>query len=49
MKKSRLLGFINRHFLGGNIPSVILKSGDTLSTRFVSEDRTLLGEVSMDD
>jgi hypothetical protein len=50
MKKSKLQRFIAKYHLGGNVPSIILTSeSDKLSTRFVSQDRSLLGEVTLDD
>jgi hypothetical protein len=50
MKKSKLDGFINRYTLGGEIESVLIKSdGDTLSVRMISDDKSLLGSVSVTD
>lgn len=46
MNKSNLLKFITKYSLGGIIESVILNAADKkLSVRFISDDKTLLGEV----
>jgi len=50
MKKSKLDGFINRYNLGGEIESVMIKSStDKLSTKVISDDKTLLGTISTSD
>jgi hypothetical protein len=50
MRKSKLDGFINRYNLGGEIESVMIKSSaDKLSTKVISDDKTLLGTVSTSD
>ena len=50
MKRAKLDGFINRYNLGGEIESVMIKSTDEkLSVRMISDDKTLLGTVSMLD
>jgi hypothetical protein len=50
MEKNKLDGFINRYTLGGNIESVMIKSTDTdISVRMISDDKTLLGEVKVND
>jgi len=50
MKKSKLDGFINRYNLGGEIESVMVKSdGAELSVKMISDDKTLLGSVSLKD
>jgi len=50
MEKNKLDGFINRYSLGGSIESVMVKSTDTdISVRMISEDKTLLGEVKVND
>tara|TARA_Y100000590_G_scaffold320615_1_gene362987 strand:- start:268 stop:996 length:729 start_codon:yes stop_codon:yes gene_type:complete len=50
MKKSKLEGFIKRYNLGGNVNSVKWKSnGDSLSTSFVTPDKSLLGNTSLDN
>ncbi len=48
MKKSKLLDFISKYHLGGNIESVIwnVKNGE-FSVRFMSEDSHLLAEIIM--
>ena len=49
MNKQRLVRFINKYYLNGTVNSVILNSkSDKLSARFISGDKTLLGELSMD-
>ena len=48
MNKSKFDGFINRYNLGGEIESVMIKSDDSnLSVRMISDDKTLLGNVSV--
>ena len=50
MKRTKLDGFINRYNLGGEIESVIIKSTDAeLSVKMISDDKTLLGNVTMPD
>ena len=49
MQKSKLDKFIQKYNLGGNVNSVKRKSnGDTLSTSFVTPDKSLLGNVKVD-
>jgi hypothetical protein len=48
MNKIVLDTFIQKYNLGGNVNSVKWKSsGDTLSTRFISPDKSLLGELTL--
>ena len=48
MDKSKLVKFINKYYLSGNVNSVAINSdGNGLSTRFVSGDKSLLGEVKL--
>ena len=48
MQKSKLDKFIQKYNLGGNVNSVKWKSsGDTLSTSFVTPDKSLLGNVKV--
>ena len=50
MQKSKLDKFIQKYNLGGNVNSVKWKSsGDTLSTSFVTPDKSLLGNVKVDN
>ena len=50
MNKHSLNRFIDKYYLGGNCSSVVIKSdGDTLSTRFITGDKNLLGELTMKD
>ena len=50
MNKHSLNRFIDKYYLGGNCSSVVIKSdGDNLSTRFITGDKNLLGELSMTD
>lgn len=50
MRKSKLDGFISRYNLGGEIESVMIKSSaDKLSTKVISDDKTLLGTISTSD
>ena len=48
MEKLKLDGFINRYNLGGEVESVMVKSdGANLSVKMISDDKTLLGDVSV--
>ena len=48
MNKHSLNRFIEKYYLGGNCSSVVINSkGDSLSTRFITGDKNLLGELSM--
>ena len=48
MNKHSLNRFIDKYYLGGNCSSVVIKSdGDNLSTRFITGDKNLLGELNM--
>ena len=50
MDKSKLVKFINKYYLGGKVNSVAINSdGNGLSTRFVSGDKSLLGEVKLNN
>ena len=50
MNKSALLRFIDKYTLGGEIKSVKWKSnGTSLSTRFISGDKSLVGNVKLDN
>ena len=49
MQKNKLNRFIQKYNLGGNVNSVKWKSdGQTLSTNFVTPDKSLLGNVKVD-
>lgn len=49
MEKSKLEKFITKYNLGGSCESVILKSdGDVLSVRAISDDKNVLGVVTLD-
>ena len=48
MEKHKLQRFIDKYHLSGNVNSVVLNSvGNTLETRFITGDKSLLGELSM--
>ena len=48
MNKNNLVRFINKYNLNGNVNSVVLNSKDNiLSTRFITGDKSLLGELSL--
>ena len=50
MNKVSITRFIEKYYLSGNCSSVVLKSdGNKLSTRFITGDKNLLGELSMDN
>ena len=49
MQKTKLNKFIQKYNLGGNVNSVKWKSdGDSISTTFVTPDKSLLGSVKVD-
>jgi len=48
MDKYKLTRFIDKYHLGGNVNAVVINSkGDKLSTRFITGDKALLGELEM--
>ena len=48
MDKYKLTRFIDKYHLGGNVNAVVINSkGDTLSTRFITGGKDLLGELKM--
>ena len=48
MNKITLDTFIQKYNLGGNVNSVKwVSTGDTISTRFISPDKSLLGELTL--
>ena len=50
MEKSKFNGFVSRYNLGGEVESVMIKSEDSnLSVRMISDDKTLLGDVTVTD
>jgi hypothetical protein len=50
MDKNRLNRFISKYNLSGLVESVSWKSeGKTLSTKFISDDKTVLGSVSLEN
>ena len=50
MEKAKLLSFISKYSLGGSVESVIWGLQDnSITTTFVSSDKTLKGTVSMND
>tara|TARA_Y100001963_G_C6716574_1_gene416933 strand:- start:248 stop:979 length:732 start_codon:yes stop_codon:yes gene_type:complete len=49
MKKSLINRFVEKYNLGGNINSVVLSVKDNkLTTRFITDDKSLLGEMTLD-
>ena len=49
MNKTALLRFINKYNLGGEIKSVKwVSDGNSISTRFISGDKSLVGTVKLD-
>ena len=49
MNKQKLVRFINKYYLNGTVNSVVLNSkSNKLLARFISGDKTLLGELEMD-
>ena len=50
MEKSKLTRFIEKYHLGGNVNAVVINSDNSkLSTRFITGDKSLLGELSCDN
>ena len=48
MNKSKFIGFLNRYSLGGNTDSAKLVISDkTLSTKFISTDQNVIGDVTL--
>jgi len=47
MEKSRLMNFISKYHLNGLIQSVSWNSNGSLSTRFISDDKSVVGEVTL--
>lgn len=47
MEKAKLINFINKYHLGGLIQSVAWNSNGSLNTRFISDDKCVVGEVEM--
>ena len=51
ISKQKLVRFINKYYLNGTVGSAVFNSktsNQQLSTRFISGDKSLLGEVHMD-
>lgn len=48
MEKTKLNKFISKYFLNGIVDSVIWHSNGNLSTKFVDDTKSLVGEVSCD-
>ena len=50
MNKTRITRFIQKYNLAGLVESVAWKAGDNkLVTRFISDDKTVLGEIELDN
>ena len=50
MNKYKLTRFIDKYHLGGNVNAVVINSKkDSLTTRFITGDKALLGELSMNN
>ena len=50
MNKYKLTRFIDKYHLSGNVNAVVINSkGDSLSTRFMTGDKALLGELKMNN
>ena len=48
MNKYKLTRFIDKYHLSGNVNAVVINSkGDSLTTRFITGDKALLGELKM--
>ena len=49
MEKAKLTRFIEKYHLSGNVNAVVINSSNSkLSTRFITGDKSLLGELSCD-
>ena len=50
MNKTRITRFIQKYNLAGLVESVAWKAADgKLVTRFISDDKTVLGEIQLDN
>ena len=49
MEKSRLINVIGKYHLGGLVNSVAWNSNGSLSTRFISDDKCVVGEVRLNN
>jgi hypothetical protein len=49
MEKSRLINFIGKYYLGGLVNSVAWNSNGSLSTRFISDDKCVVGEIKLNN
>lgn len=47
MEKAKLINFINKYHLGGLIQSAAWNSSGSLNTRFISDDKCVVGEVEL--
>lgn len=47
MEKARLINFINKYHLGGLVQSVAWNSNGSLATRFISDDKCVVGEIKL--
>jgi len=48
MEKARLINFINKYHLGGLVQSVAWNSNGSLATRFISDDKCVVGEITLE-
>lgn len=49
MEKSKLINFISKYHLGGLVNSVAWNSNGSLSTKFISDDKCVVGEVRLNN
>ena len=47
MEKSKLLNFISKYHLGKLVQSVAWNANGGLSTRFISDDKCVVGEIKL--
>jgi len=47
MEKARLINFINKYYLNGLVQTVAINSNGSLSTKFITDDKCVVGEVSL--
>ena len=49
MEKSKLINFISKYSLGGLVQSVAWNSNGDLATKFISDDKCVVGEIKLNN
>ena len=50
MEKERLLDFVGRYHLGGEIEATVWETANgSLSTKFITGDKSMIGDVTMNN